>query len=112
MLKRCAFPLALVLALCAWAASPSTQGPFALRQEDFPVSGKAGPGLEALDKAMHTIMTRHGIPGGALVVAKDGRLVFARGYGWADLTGEPARPDTVFGLPACPSRSPPWPSSA
>jgi N-acyl-D-amino-acid deacylase len=98
MLKRCAFPLALVLALSAWATPQPPQGPFALRQEDFPVSGKAGPGLEALDKAMHTIMTRHGIPGGALVVAKDGRLVFARGYGWADLTGEPARPDTVFGL--------------
>jgi N-acyl-D-amino-acid deacylase len=97
MWKRCVLILAVLL-LSAWAASPGAQGPFALRQEDFPVTGKAGPGLEALDKAMHSIMTRHGIPGGALAIAKEGRLVFAKGYGWADLTGEPARPDTLFGL--------------
>src|SRR5260370_23421087 len=98
MLKRCVVALALLLALSAWAASPSAQGPFEMRKEDFPITGKAGPGLEALDKAMHTIMTRHGIPGGALVIALDGRLVFAKGYGWADLTGEPAGPDMLFGL--------------
>ena len=66
---------------------------------DLPVSGKAGPGLEPIDKAMKTILQRHGIPGGALAIAKDGRLVLAKGYGWSNLeTGETVTPLTLFGL--------------
>jgi CubicO group peptidase (beta-lactamase class C family) len=98
MLKRYAFALAVLLALSAWTASPSAQGPFEKPQKDFPITGMAGPGLDTLDKAMYSIMTRHGIPGGALVIAKEGRLVFAKGYGWADLAGERAKPNTLFGL--------------
>jgi CubicO group peptidase (beta-lactamase class C family) len=65
----------------------------------LPVSGKAGPGLEPLDKAVLEIMERHGIPGGALALAKDGKLVYAKGFGWADLAaGTPADPWTLFGL--------------
>ena len=48
---------------------------------------------------MQTIMRRHGIPGGALAVAKDGRLIFAKGFGWADLDKQlTATPETLFGL--------------
>jgi CubicO group peptidase (beta-lactamase class C family) len=66
---------------------------------DLPVSGKAGPGLGPIDKAMKSILQRHGIPGGALAIAKDGRLVLAKGYGWANLeTGETVTPLTLFGL--------------
>jgi N-acyl-D-amino-acid deacylase len=97
MLKHCACSLAVLLGVTL-GTPPAAQQPFELRNEDFPITGKAGPGLEAIDKAMKTIMSRHGIPGGAVVIAKDGRLVFAKGYGWADVTGEPARPDTLFGL--------------
>jgi N-acyl-D-amino-acid deacylase len=65
----------------------------------FPVSGKAGPGLEAVDQLVQSLMTRHGIPGAALVIAKDGKLVYAKGFGWADLTAATAvTPLTVFGL--------------
>jgi N-acyl-D-amino-acid deacylase len=65
----------------------------------IPITGKAGPGLELLDKAMLAIMDRHGIPGAALALAKNGKLVLAKGYGWADAaTGEPVEPTTLFGL--------------
>jgi CubicO group peptidase (beta-lactamase class C family) len=41
---------------------------------------------------MVKIMDRHGIPGGSLAIAKDGKLVYAKGFGWANLsTGTPAR---------------------
>jgi N-acyl-D-amino-acid deacylase len=64
-----------------------------------PVKGKAGPGLEALDEAVLRVMDRHGVPGAALAIAKDGRLVLAKGYGWADVTtGAPVLPDTPFGV--------------
>jgi N-acyl-D-amino-acid deacylase len=37
------------------------------------------------------------LPGAAVAVMKDGRLVFARGYGYADTaTGAPVMPDTLF----------------
>jgi N-acyl-D-amino-acid deacylase len=67
--------------------------------DKVPINGKAGPGLEPMDPAMLKIMDRHGIPGAALAVAKDGRLVLAKGYGWANIAAnKPVRPDTQFGL--------------
>ena len=42
-------------------------------------------------------MAARKIPGGALAVVKNHRLIFARGYGWADRERQvPARPDTLF----------------
>ena len=65
----------------------------------IPISGRAGPGLEPFDLAMQTIIDRHGLAGAALAVAKEGRLVLAKGYGWADVArAETVRPDTLFGL--------------
>jgi N-acyl-D-amino-acid deacylase len=65
----------------------------------IPINGKAGPGLKPFDPAMLAIMDRHGIPGAALAIAKAGKLVLAKGYGWANVdTDEPVRPDTLFGL--------------
>jgi N-acyl-D-amino-acid deacylase len=67
--------------------------------EEVPVKGKAGPGLEPFDKAMLAIMDRHGVPGAALAVAKNGKLLLAKGYGWANVaTGDAVEPDTLFGL--------------
>lgn len=65
----------------------------------YPASGNAAPALLPLDTAVVTMMSRHGIPGAALAVAKDGKLVFARGYGWANLaTEEVVQPNTRFGI--------------
>jgi CubicO group peptidase (beta-lactamase class C family) len=64
-----------------------------------PVSGDAGPGLEELDRAVLRVMQERHIPGASLAVAKDGALVLARGYGWADVAArEPVRPQTLFAL--------------
>jgi N-acyl-D-amino-acid deacylase len=65
----------------------------------IPIKGMAGPGLEALDTAMLEIMERHGIPGAAFAVAKDGKLLLAKGYGWSNVAnGSAAQPSTLFGL--------------
>jgi N-acyl-D-amino-acid deacylase len=67
--------------------------------EKVPVKGKAGPGLEKLDDAMLGAMDRHGIPGAAFALAREGRLLYAKGFGWANVTtGAPATPETLFGL--------------
>ena len=51
----------------------------------------------AFDHEMETFMSARGVPGGALAVVKDRRLVYARGYGWANREAQiPARPDSLF----------------
>jgi CubicO group peptidase (beta-lactamase class C family) len=68
-------------------------------EHEIPSRGKVGPGLEPLDTAVIEIMERHGIPGAALTITKDGRLLLAKGYGWADMsTGTVVEPDMLFGL--------------
>jgi N-acyl-D-amino-acid deacylase len=65
----------------------------------IPITGKEGPGLEDIDAGVLRVLERYAIPGAAMAIAKDGKLVLARGYGWANLqTGEPVRPDALFGL--------------
>jgi len=39
---------------------------------------------EAFDREVEAFMRQRKIPGGALAVVKEGRLVYAKGYGWAD----------------------------
>jgi N-acyl-D-amino-acid deacylase len=89
----------LVAALFAVALAVQSEGPAQEPAYEIPITGDAGPGLEVLDAAVRAMMRRHGIPGGALAVAKDGRLVYAKGFGFADTAlGRKATPETIFGL--------------
>ncbi|MGQ0662050.1 MAG: serine hydrolase domain-containing protein [Pseudomonadota bacterium] len=79
----------VAIALGAWAAFPARAEP--------PVTGESVPALAAFDETMLAIMRKWGLPGGALAVARQGRLVLARGYGYADEAAqEPVRPDALF----------------
>lgn len=52
---------------------------------------------EAFAPVVESFMRERGIPGGALAVLKNGRLVYAQGYGWADREEQiPARPTSLF----------------
>jgi CubicO group peptidase (beta-lactamase class C family) len=54
---------------------------------------------------------RAGIPGGVIVVVKDGKLLFAKGYGYADLkTRRPVNPDTTLFRPGSVSKLFTWTS--
>lgn len=46
--------------------------------------GSSLDGLDAFDNAIQAIIKKWEIPGANLAVAKDGRLLLAKGYGWAD----------------------------
>lgn len=92
MLRR-AFLGAIPAGLCCLAPR------IAPAQEESPVTGHAGPGLEQFDGIMQGMMRDHAAPGASLSLAKDGRLVYARGFGWARVESRtPARPETMFGL--------------
>jgi CubicO group peptidase (beta-lactamase class C family) len=61
------------------------------------IAGVATPELKPLDDQITSLMRKWGIPGGAVAVVKDGRLVFAHGYGWADRdAGKAMQPDSLF----------------
>lgn len=52
---------------------------------------------EAFDREVEAFMQARQVPGGALAVLKNGRLVYARGYGWADREKQiPVRPESLF----------------
>lgn len=63
----------------------------------IPITGTAVPELASFDQVLTALMGRWGIPGGAIAVVKDGRLVLARGYGYSDAQAkEPVAPDALF----------------
>ena len=67
------------------------------RKAPVPVTGKTVPELAAFDVMMRGFMEKHEIPGAALAVVKDGRLVYARGFGYSDLKKrEPVKPGALF----------------
>lgn len=60
-------------------------------------TGRALPGMEPFDEAMTYIVEKWQIPGAGLAVAKDSRLLLARGYGFANReSNEPAQPTSLF----------------
>ena len=62
-------------------------------------TGAALPGLGAFEDAMQTLLRRWDVPGGSLAVAYEGRLVLARGYGYADVQrGVRVEPTSLFRL--------------
>jgi N-acyl-D-amino-acid deacylase len=55
------------------------------------------PVAEAFDREVEAFMQARKVPGGALAVVKNRRLVYAHGYGWADREkGISVRPDSLF----------------
>lgn len=60
-------------------------------------TGVAVPELAVVDRAVLQVISKYKVPGIAVSIAKDGKLVYARGFGTADLvSGEPTQPDTLF----------------
>ncbi len=61
-------------------------------QTGIPVSG-----MTSCDAQMQSLLSTYGIPGGQFALARNGKLVYDRAFGHADLQGlEPTRPDHLF----------------
>ena len=66
-------------------------------QQDIPISGAQVSGMEAFDQSVRDVMGKYAIPGGAVAVVHDGKLFYARGFGYADVEKKtPAQPDALF----------------
>ena len=96
-LKRYLFPL-LILAACGGSDSPAGPGPQPEPTPlDLPLTGQAVPGMASFDHVISALMKKHKVPGGAVAVVKDGKLVYARGFGYADVENKvTVAPDALF----------------
>ena len=82
---------------------PPTATPIPTPTPDLRAASRAGstgvtpPGMETYDRLIPELMEKWEIPGGAIAVVKDGRLVLAKGYGLADVENEElVQPDSLF----------------
>jgi N-acyl-D-amino-acid deacylase len=61
------------------------------------VTGVEDARLASFDRMMAQFLKEHKIPGASVAVSKDGKLVYARGFGHADReAGAPVRPNSLF----------------
>jgi CubicO group peptidase (beta-lactamase class C family) len=87
-LTRRRFAGAAAAGLLGWSCGRSAVGE---------ITGPAMPKLAAYDELMTSFLREHKAPGAALAVAYHGRLVYARGFGHADVERqEPVRPMSLF----------------
>jgi CubicO group peptidase (beta-lactamase class C family) len=67
------------------------------RPSELAISGLAHPELASFDAVMTTFVPEQQVPGAVLAVTKDRRLVYARGFGWADRQRQQAvQPTALF----------------
>lgn len=87
--RRAAISLAVIL----WTAAPL------LPAQKAPVIPQA---LQGFDRFAAAAMAELKVPGLAVAVVKDGKLVYAQGFGYRDLAAKlPVTPETVFGIGSC-----------
>ncbi len=90
-----ALTFALAVGLALSHAAPVT--PRAGATVDIRITGQPTPRLASFDELVTSLLHKYDIPGAALAVVKDGRLVLAHGYGLADTEQQqPVQPDALF----------------
>ncbi|HYT92757.1 MAG TPA: serine hydrolase domain-containing protein [Gemmataceae bacterium] len=85
--------LAVLAALGITAPAPGSKE----KAASISVTGKGDPNLTPFDDLMIDFLKRHKVPGAALAVSKDSRLVYARGFGLADVeAGQAVQPNSLM----------------
>ncbi|GAB4147355.1 MAG: hypothetical protein Tsb009_20520 [Planctomycetaceae bacterium] len=86
----------LVVVVFSWN-SLAAQNPKSSSIGTIPVTGKENANLKPFDRLMLSFLKKHNIPGASLAVVKNGRLVYARGFGYADKKKrEAVQPTSLF----------------
>lgn len=64
---------------------------------DIITTGEVVPELKPFDRLLTSFLAEHGIPGASVCVSRNGKIIYARGFGWADAADErPVEPDSLF----------------
>ena len=95
-----AIPIACLAVLLACGREPTTPVVPPVTppvQQETPITGAAVPGMGAYDQSVRDLMGKYAIPGGAVAMMRDGKLFYARGFGYADVENKtPVKPDALF----------------
>lgn len=71
--------------------------PFTRAGAENRISGVANPDLAPFDRLMTSFVAENKVPGASLAVARNGKLMYARGFGNADVEkGEAVQPAALF----------------
>lgn len=77
-----------------WVKPTPAATPLLLPGDPLPMTGESVPGLSALDETMRQFLPGYNVAGATLAVAREGRLVYSRGFGYADIhTRQVMQPD-------------------
>lgn len=61
------------------------------------VTGESVSGLEPFDNLLIDFIRRNNVPGASVAITRHGRLVYSRGFGWADVNEQiPVQPTALF----------------
>jgi CubicO group peptidase (beta-lactamase class C family) len=100
-LTRVAIVVGLVallgLSACGGSRPKQTLPVFYPADTAVPVSGPDVAGVQPFDAGVSALLKRWNIPGAAIAVAKNGKLILARGYGYSDFEDKQLmQPDFMF----------------
>jgi len=71
--------------------------PTLAQKNELPITGAVNPALAPFDKLMTTFVEENKIPGAVLAVTRGGKLIYARGFGFANREKKVAvPPDALF----------------
>jgi CubicO group peptidase (beta-lactamase class C family) len=68
----------------------------------FALAQSAPPSLNGFDNVVEQVMKEWKVPGIAVAIVKDGKIVYAQGYGYRDVKRQlKVTPDTLFAIGSC-----------
>jgi len=74
----------LSVSICSCNDEEVSTPEFHASAEAVPVTGPDVPGVESFDAAMKSLLKQWNVAGATVAIAREGRLLMARGYGYAD----------------------------
>lgn len=78
-----------------WLKTGKAKPTLILPAVETPESGTKVPQLATVDTAIRKFLTDHNVAGGNIAIARDGNVIYDRGFGWADIkTRRNMRPHT------------------
>ena len=85
------------LAILISCGGEPTAPPVTPTQQDIPITGAVMAGMEPFEQSVRDVMKKYKLPGGAIAVVRDGKLIYARGFGYADVENKTqVQPDALF----------------
>src|SRR3954454_20336032 len=70
-------------------------------ENSMPMTGEEKPTFAPFDRWMTSFLEDHKVPGGSLAIVRDGKVVYARGFGLGDKEKKlPVRPESLFRIPS------------